>query len=113
MLSTGSVLVIGAVILIAGGTIAPTAASVYGMVDRSAPAGSRTEAFSWVETASSTGAALGAAVAGALAQAAGAEAVFAFGGVAGAVAVAIALVGSHRLDDTAPDVVCAAPSHAA
>jgi len=114
MLSTGSVLAIGAVILVAGATIAPTAATVYAMVDRSAPAGTHTEAFSWVETASSSGAALGAAVAGALAQAAGAPAAFAFAGVAGAVAVAIALVGAHRLDDAAAgDVVCAAQSHAA
>ncbi|HEY1519799.1 MAG TPA: MFS transporter [Solirubrobacteraceae bacterium] len=113
MLSTGSVLAIGAVILIAGGTIAPTAASIYAMVDRSAPAGGHAEAFSWVETASSSGAALGAAVAGALAQTAGAQAAFAFAGVAGAAAVAIALMRAHRLDDAAPDVVCAAPSHAA
>ena len=113
MLSTGSVLAIGAVILIAGGTIAPTAASIYAMVDRSAPPGGHAEAFSWVETASSSGAALGAAVAGALAQSAGAQAAFAFAGVAGAAAVAIALIRAHRLDDATPDVVCAAPSHAA
>jgi MFS family permease len=113
MLSTGSVLAIGAVILIAGGTIAPTAATIYAMVDRSAPAGEHAEAFSWVETASSSGAALGAAVAGALSQTAGAQAAFAFAGVAGAVAVAIALVGAHRLGDAPPDAVCAAASHAA
>jgi predicted MFS family arabinose efflux permease len=111
MLSTGSVLAIGTVILIAGGTIAPTAASIYAMVDRSAPAGAHAEAFSWVETASSSGAALGAAVAGALAQTVGAAAAFAFAGVAGAVAVAIALVGAHVLDDAAPDRGC--PAHAA
>ncbi len=46
--ATGSVLAIGAVILLAGATIAPTAASIYAMVDRFAPAGTATEAFSWV-----------------------------------------------------------------
>ena len=39
MLATGSVLAIAAVILLAGATIAPTAASIYAMVDRFAPAG--------------------------------------------------------------------------
>jgi len=113
MFATGSVLAIAAVILLAGATIAPTAASLYAMVDRFAPAGTHTEAFSWVETAGLTGAALGAAVAGPLVQSAGPTAAFAFGGAAGAVAVLIAVLGAHRLDDAPPDVVCAAPSHAA
>jgi predicted MFS family arabinose efflux permease len=98
MLATGSVLAIGVVILIAGATIAPTAASVYAMVDRFAPAGTSTEAFSWVVTAGSTGAALGAAGAGPLVQSAGAGAAFAFAGGAGAVAVIVAIAGSRALD---------------
>jgi predicted MFS family arabinose efflux permease len=113
MFASGSVLAIAAVILLAGATIAPTAASLYAMVDRFAPTGTHTEAFSWVETAGLTGAALGAAVAGPLVQSAGPTAAFAFGGAAGAVAVLIAVLGAHRLDDAPPDVVCAAPSHAA
>ncbi len=103
LLSTGSVLAIGAVILLAGATIAPSAATVYAMVDRFAPAGTHTEAFSWVLTADSAGAALGAAVAGALVQSAGAPAAFAFAGGAGAVAVLIAVLGSRTLDG-APSV---------
>jgi MFS family permease len=113
LLATGSVLALGGVILLAGATIAPTAASIYAMVDRAAPAGSRTEAFSWVETASSSGAALGAAVAGAIVQAAGARGAFAFAGVAGAVALTVALIGSRRLDgvdDHAAEPGC--PAHA-
>ena len=113
MFATGSVLAIAAVILLAGATIAPTAASLYAMVDRFAPAGTHTEAFSWVETAGLTGAALGAAVAGPLVQSAGPTAAFAFGGAAGAVAVLIAFARSHRLDDAPADMACAAPSHAA
>ncbi len=112
-LSTGSVLAIGAVILVAGVTIAPTAASIYAMVDRSAPSGSRTEAFSWVLTASSTGAALGAAVAGALVQSAGAPAAFAFAGGAGAAAVMIAVLGSRGLDGAPGDALAVSSSHAA
>jgi predicted MFS family arabinose efflux permease len=97
--TAGSVVAIAAVILLAGATIAPTVASTYGMVDRAAPAGTRTEAFSWLLTASSTGAAAGAAVGGALAQSAGAAAAFAFAGAAGGFAVLIAMLGSRGLDD--------------
>jgi predicted MFS family arabinose efflux permease len=100
--TTSSVPAIAAVILLAGATIAPTVASIYGMVDRAAPAGTKTEAFSWLLTASSTGAAAGAAVGGALAQSAGAPATFAFAGVAGGLATLIATLGSRNLDrDTA------------
>ena len=98
LLATGSVLALGAVILLAGATIAPTVSSIYAMVDRAAPAGTRTEAFSWLLTASSSGAAAGAAVAGALAQSAGAPAVFAFALVAGGFAVLVATCGSRHLD---------------
>ena len=101
ILTTGSVPAIGAVIVLAGATIAPTEASVYAMVDRAATAGMRTEAFSWLWTASSTGAAVGAGVAGALAQGVGAPAAFAFAGAAGGLAVLIAALGSSGLDDAA------------
>ena len=97
-MTTGSVLAIGAVIVLAGATIAPTEASIYAMVDRAATASTRTEAFSWLWTASSTGAALGAGVAGALAQTAGAPAAFAFAGAAGTIAVLIAAIGARSLD---------------
>jgi predicted MFS family arabinose efflux permease len=113
--ATGSVPAIGAVILLAGATIAPTAASIYAMVDRFAPEGTRTEAFSWAVTAASTGEAIGAAVAGPLVQSAGAAAAFAFAGAAGAVAVGVALQGSRRLDDPScgPVDPATAPAHAA
>jgi MFS family permease len=105
ILTSGSALTIAAVILLAGATIAPTVASIYAMVDKAAPAGTRTEAFSWLLTASSTGAALGAAVAGTLAQNAGAPAAFAFAAAAGVLAVLIAVLGSRSLDNlTAPPI---------
>jgi MFS family permease len=111
--ATASVLAIAAVILLAGATIAPTVASIYGMVDRAAPAGTRTEAFSWLLTASSTGAALGAAAAGALAQSAGAPAAFAVAGAAGGFAVMIAMLGARSLDKDTIEPVGAALAHAA
>ncbi len=96
--TTGSVAAIGAVILLAGATISPTEATIAAMVDRSAPAGTETEAFSWLFTASLTGAALGSAVAGGLAQSAGAQAAFAFAGVAGLLTVIVAALGSGAID---------------
>jgi MFS family permease len=97
-LATGSVVAIGAVIVLAGATIAPTTGSIYTMADRLAPAGTRTEAFSWLLTAVSTGASVGAVVAGALAQSQGAPSVFAFAGAAGVVAVLIALARAGTLE---------------
>jgi predicted MFS family arabinose efflux permease len=101
LLTTGSVLALATVILFAGATIAPTVASIYAMADRAAPAGTHTEAFSWLVTASSSGAAAGAAVTGALAQTAGAPATFAFALAAGGLAVLIAIGRSRRLEDLA------------
>ena len=96
--AAGSLPVMGAIILIAGATIAPTGAAIYATVNRHAPAGTQTEAFSWLFTSSSTGAAAGAAIAGVLAQSAGAGAVFAFAGLAGGVAALVAILGSVTLD---------------
>jgi MFS family permease len=113
ILSTSSMLAIGAVIALAGATIAPTVASIYAMVNAAAPAGTRTEAFSWLLTASLTGSALGAAAAGALAQATSVQGPFAAVAAAGAIAVLVALLrsrsleaamaGEERLSDFVPD----------
>ena len=97
ILATHSVVAIGAVILLAGTTIAPTASSLYALVDLAAPAGTSTEAFSWLVTAELTGAAFGAAAAGWLAQSGGASGAFAVVALAGAVAVAIAGLRSRGL----------------
>jgi MFS family permease len=106
---TGSLPVMSAIILVAGATIAPTGAAIYAMVDRFAPAGTQTEAFSWLFTSSSAGAAAGAAVAGILADGAGPGAVFAFAGVAGGLAMLVAILGSHHLaprqEGPAPHIV--------
>lgn len=101
-LATGSVLAIAVVITLAGATIAPTLSTIYAMVDAAAPAGTQTEAFSWLLTAPLSGAAIGAAAAGALAQSAGPRTAFAFVGAVGAVALLIALLRSRSLEDIAP-----------
>jgi predicted MFS family arabinose efflux permease len=98
ILTTGSVVAAAVVITLAGATIAPTASSMYSMVDAAAPAGTRTEAYSWLLTASLVGASLGMGAAGALAQDAGAQAPFGLVGVAGCVAALAAVLGSDRLD---------------
>jgi len=97
ILTTGSVLALGAMITLAGATIAPTVASLYSLVDSAAPAGTHTEAFSWLLTASLLGASLGSAAAGVLAQQAGPTAVFAFVAAAGGVTVLVALLRSRSL----------------
>jgi MFS family permease len=97
VLTTGSVAAIGVVITLAGATIAPTVSSLYAMVDAVAPAGTRTEAFSWVLTASLVGASLGMGAAGMLVQHAGAPAAFALVGTIGSLTALAAVLGSHRL----------------
>jgi predicted MFS family arabinose efflux permease len=88
---SGSVAGMG-IALFAGGTaIAPTFASVFGMVDGATPAGTETEAFAWLTTASALGGAAGVAAGGALAQGAGPVAAFVFAAAGGAVAVATVL----------------------
>jgi MFS family permease len=97
ILTSRSVVGTAVMITLAGATIAPTASSMYSMVDAAAPAGTRTEAYSWLLTASLVGASLGMGAAGALAQHAGVMAAFALVGVAGCLAVLAAVIGSARL----------------
>ena len=97
IVATGSVLAIGVIILLAGASIAPTLSSIYSMVDRTAPAGAKTEAYSWVLTASLTGASVGASLGGWLAQTTGPAAAFALVAAASALAVLVALLGSRSL----------------
>lgn len=89
--AAGAIAMLGAVLFIAGGAIAPTEATVYAMVEDAAPAGTITEAFAWLAAAMAVGGAGGAAAAGVVVQTAGASAAFALAGVAGAVATLIAI----------------------
>ena len=106
--ATGSVLVLAAVLLVAGTAIAPTYATVYAMVDHAAPAGTVTEAFAWLATAIAIGASAGSAAAGSLADHAGPVAAFVLAGAAGVAAVLLALSRSSTLAEP----VAAAPAAA-
>ena len=77
--------------------LAPALACAFLVVDRHAPAGTVTEAFSWVVTAVGVGAALGTAVAGAAAQHAGAAAAFGTAAGGGAAALLVLLCTSRIL----------------
>ena len=85
--AAGSLVALGAVLVVAGAAIAPAYAAVYAMVDEAAPAGTVTEAFAWLATAVAVGAAAGAAIAGAVAESAGPAAALALAGAAGAAAL--------------------------
>lgn len=84
-------------VTLAGGAIAPTYTTVYGLVDAQVPAARATEAFSWVATAICCGTAAGSAIAGILASARPAAA-FVLAGAAGvgAVTVAVATLAFQR-----------------
>jgi MFS family permease len=95
--AAGSIVALGAVLIVAGAAIAPTYATVYAMVDEAAPAGTVTEAFAWLGTAVAIGASAGAAGAGALADSAGPAAAFVLAGGAGALALLTAALRSRTL----------------
>jgi predicted MFS family arabinose efflux permease len=95
--AAGSIVALGAVLLLAGAAIAPTEAGLYAMVDHVAPAAIMTEAFAWLATAMAFGGAVGAASAGLLVDRAGPTAGFAFAGVAGALAVLTTMLRSGTL----------------
>ena len=108
--AAGSAVALGAVLVVAGATIAPTYASVHAMVDHAAPAGTATEAFAWLNTAVAIGASAGAACAGAVADAAGPAPTFVLAGAAGTAAALIAALRARPL--TRPGHPLAAPAAA-
>jgi MFS family permease len=69
--------------------LAPSLACAFVVVDRHAPSGTVTEAFSWLVTAFGVGAAVGTAAAGPAAQYGGASAAFAVAGAGGLVALLV------------------------
>jgi MFS family permease len=71
--------------------LAPVLACAFVVVDRHAPSGTVTEAFSWIVTAFGVGAAVGTAAAGPAAQYGGANAAFAVAGAGGLVALVVLL----------------------
>lgn len=95
--ATGSLVTLGAVLLLAGAALAPAFASVYAMVERVAPAGAVTEAFAWLATAMAMGGAAGSAAAGVAADSAGPTAAFVLAGGAGVLAALAPVLRAHTL----------------
>jgi MFS family permease len=90
---------LGAILLIAGGAIAPTIVYANSMLDVLAPAGTLTEAFTWTTAGMTAGVALGATVAGAIVESATPSLAFALlggGGVLAALLVRAAASGPLR-----------------
>ena len=93
----GSLVALAAATILAGTLIAPTLATPLAMVDAIAPAGTQTEAFAWLATATAIGASLGAAGAGVVADGAGPAATFALTAGAGAAAAMVAILRMRTL----------------
>jgi hypothetical protein len=95
----GTPLALALVLLVAGASIAPTFVCANGMLDDLAPAGTLTEAFTWTQTGTVVGVAVGNAAAGALVEAASprlAMALLAAVGMLAALLVRAAAAGSLR-----------------
>jgi MFS family permease len=95
-------LVPGAVVMtvlaaVAGVFLAPSIACAFVLVDRHAPVGTVTEAFSWLVTTFTVGASVGTGLAGPVVQAGGAVWGFAVPGAAGAVALLVLVAGGRLL----------------
>ncbi|MGV9339346.1 MFS transporter [Streptomyces sp. NPDC003688] len=88
--------------VLAGVFLAPCIACAFVIVDRHAPAGTVTEAFSWLVTTFVVGASVGTGLAGPVVEAGGALWGFALPGVAGAVSLLVLLATGRVL--TAPVV---------
>ncbi|GGV14850.1 MFS transporter [Streptomyces litmocidini] len=100
MLTPGPVAMTGLSVL-SGFFLAPVLACAFIVVDRHAPRGTVTEAFSWLVTTFGVGAALGSAVAGPAVELAGTAAGFAVAGAGGLVALLVLLATGRVL--AAPD----------
>jgi MFS family permease len=101
----GSPALLGLLLLAAGLSIAPTFVSANGMLDRLAPRGTMTEAFTWITTGLTGGMALGNSLAGAIAEKVSpgaAMAILGAGAIVGAGIVAATAHGPLRAARRAP-----------
>ncbi|RSS44848.1 MFS transporter [Streptomyces sp. WAC08241] len=100
--------------VLSGVFLAPALACAFLVVDRHAPRGTVTEAFSWLVTTFGVGSALGSAVAGPAVELAGTASGFAVAGAGGLVAFAVLLATTRVLDAPTPSAVpVAGARHAA
>ncbi|MFF4834406.1 MFS transporter [Streptomyces sp. NPDC001315] len=107
MLMPGAVAMV-ALTALAGVFLAPAIACAFVIVDRHAPRGTVTEAFSWLVTTFTVGASVGTGLAGPVVQAGGALWGFAVPGVAGAVSLLVLLATGRVLAAPAGGAVVAA-----
>lgn len=91
------VALMAALAALSGLFLAPSLACAFVVVDRHAPAGTVTEAFSWIVTGFGVGAAIGTAASGPAAQYGGAVAAFTVAGAGGLAALAVLLAGGRPL----------------
>ncbi|WP_181764669.1 MFS transporter [Streptomyces albidus (ex Kaewkla and Franco 2022)] len=87
---------------VAGVFLAPALACAFVVVDRHAPSGTVTEAFSWLVTTFGVGAAGGTAVVGPVIEWGGASAGFGVAGVGGVAALVVLLLTARALSVTPP-----------
>jgi MFS family permease len=104
------VLPFAACMILAGLGIAPAVACLYLLLDRSAPQGTVTEAFTWVTSAFTAGSAIGSALGGSVVQHAGPATAFLV--ALGAVSAAVLLARLRRPTLTAPPVPVVEPEPA-
>jgi MFS family permease len=86
-----------ALMLLLGLLFAPSLVTVFALIDEVAPAGTATEAISWLSSLAAAGTALGALVAGLLVNGPGIGAAFAGSAIAAAAAAAVALLRRRTL----------------
>jgi MFS family permease len=96
-LLAGSLAALGAVVAVAGLVVAPATALFFALIDDVAPAGTATEAASWITTAYTAGLAIGTASAGLIVDGPGTDAAFAVACALGAVAAGIAFARRRTL----------------
>ncbi|MEU9123734.1 MFS transporter [Streptomyces sp. NPDC048506] len=95
---------------VAGVFLAPALACAFVVVDRHAPKGTVTEAFSWLVTTFGVGSAVGTSVAGAMVERGGAAAGFAVAGAGGLVALSVFLSTKRFLGEPVRPTVDAGPA---
>lgn len=97
LLAAGSVSVLGVLLVVAGGFIAPSLATAFALLSEVAPAGTVTEAQGWIGSSFGGGIALGAALAGKLVDVSGTTAALAVAVVALLLSAAVVVAGRPRL----------------
>jgi len=97
-----SVGVMGVLLVFTGLALAPLATTEYALVDRLAPPGSETEAYSWQIVANVMGAAAGSLIAGVLAEDVSVQWALATAGIACAAGFVVAVAGRRSLRPARP-----------